>query len=351
MKALVKVALGPESMHLQDMPDPMVRPGHAVIEVKATGICGTDLHIQAGEYPVNPPVILGHEFSGMVAEVGNDVPTDWIGQRVTAIVYFTTCGVCRFCSTGQWNLCPQRKSVGSGVNGAFARYVLVPARNLRRLPDSVDFVAGAVTEPLACCTHGVLEKAVVRPGDVALVTGPGAIGLLTAQIVLAQGGVVVLAGTPDDEARLELATQLGVQHTTTSSPLDLLRDLTHGEGADVVFECSGAATAARVGLTAVRRAGQFVQLGLFGRPVEIDWDQAVMKEVDLKHSFASTWQSWEYALRLLGSGQVQTRPLVSDVLPLDEWESAFRRFRQRQGTKFILTPDDRLSCQGLEIPG
>ena len=89
----------------------------------------------------------------------------------------------------------------------------------------------------------------------------------------------------------------------------------------------------------MRRAGQFIQLGLFGKPVEIDWDQAVMKEVELRHSFASTWQSWEYALRLLGSGQVQTRPLVTDVLPLDAWEDAFRRFRARQGTKFILTPD------------
>ncbi len=338
MKALVKFAPGPEMMQLQDMPEPTARPGHAVIEVKAAGICGTDLHIQAGEYPVNPPVILGHEFSGVVIDVAADASGDWLGQRVTAIVYFTTCGVCRFCSTGQWNLCPQRKSVGSGVHGAFARYVLVPARNLRRLPANVDFVAGAVTEPLACCTHGVLEKAVVRPGDVVLVTGPGAIGLLTAQIALAQGARVVLAGTPDDQARLELAQQLGVQHTTTRTPLELVQDLTNGEGADIVFECSGAGAAARLGLAAVRRAGQFIQLGLFGRPVEIDWDQAVMKEVDLRHSFASTWQSWEYALRLLGSGQVRTRPLVSDILPLDGWQDAFDRFRARRGVKLVLTP-------------
>lgn len=340
MKALVKYAAGPEKMRLQEMPEPALRAGHVVIEVKAAGICGTDLHIQAGEYPVNAPVILGHEFSGVVADAGEGVATEWLGQRVTAIVYFTTCGVCRFCSTGQWNLCPQRKSVGSGVNGAFASYVLVPARNLRPLPSDVDFVAGAVTEPLACCTHGVLEKAVVRPGDTVLVTGPGAIGLLTAQILLAQGATVVLAGTPEDQERLDLAQQLGVSHVTAQSPLELVADLTHGEGTDSVFECSGAPAAARIGLTAVRRAGQFIQLGLFGRPVEIDWDQAVMKEINLQHSFASTWQSWEYALRLLGTGQVQTQPLVSDVLPLDGWEDAFRRFRQRQGIKFILTPDN-----------
>ena len=339
MKALVKYAPGPGMMRLQDMPEPSVIAGHAVIEVKATGICGTDLHIQAGEYPVNAPVILGHEFSGVVADIGADTPREWLGQHVTSIVYFITCGVCRFCSTGQWNLCPKRKSVGSGVNGAFAPYVLVPTRNLRRLPVNVDFVAGAMTEPLACCAHGVLEKSVVRPGDVVLVTGPGAIGLLTAQIVMAQGATVVLAGTPDDQARLNVARQLDVPYTTTQSPLELVQELTNGEGADAVFECSGAATAARLGLAAVRRAGQFVQLGLFGRPVEIDWDQAVMKEVELRHSFASTWQSWEYALRLLGSGQVQTRPLVTDVMPLDDWEDAFRRFRERQGIKFVLTPD------------
>jgi L-iditol 2-dehydrogenase len=342
MKALVKYATGPGGMEIQDIPDPVLIPGHVIIAVEACGICGTDLHIQAGEYPVNPPVVLGHELSGTVVEVAPDVTQVRIGQRVTSLVYFTTCGTCQYCQTGQWNLCAQRKSVGSGVNGAFARYVLVPARNVRSLPDNLDFISAAVTEPLACCTHAVLEKAITHPGNCVLVTGPGAIGLLTAQILLSAGVEVILAGTRADAERLELAQRLGVQHTfqvDTQPVADLIQELTHGKGVDLVFECSGAAAAAHLGIKAAKRGGQFIQIGLFGKPVEIDWDQAVLKEVDIRNSFASTWISWDYALKLLESGKVQTLPLVSDVLPIGQWESAFERFGSKQGIKFILTPE------------
>lgn len=342
MRALVKYAIGPDSMMVKDVPEPSILPGHVLIEVKACGICGTDLHIQAGEYPINPPVIMGHEFSGLVAEIAPDVTQAQVGQRVVSLVYFTVCGVCRYCRSGQWNLCEQRKSVGSGVNGAFARYVLVPERNIRLLPDDVDFVAGAVTEPLACCTHGVLEKASTHPGDFALVTGPGAIGLLTAQILLSAGVTVALSGTHSDAPRLELARTLGVQHTieveNTSVP-EFVKSLTAGLGADWTFECSGTRIAAQQCIQASRRGGVMVQLGLFGKPIEIDWDQAILKEVEIRNSFASTWISWDYALKLMKTGRVKTLPLVSEVLPLSEWEGSFTRLRNKQALKCILVPD------------
>ena len=341
MKALVKFATGPGGMGIQDMPEPVLIPGHAIIAVEACGICGTDLHIQAGEYPVSPPVVLGHEFSGTVVGVAPDVVSVHVGQRVTSLVYFTVCGVCQFCQTGQWNLCKQRKSIGSGVNGAFARYVLVPARNVRSLPENVDYIAGAVTEPLACCAHGVLEKATTHPGDFAFVAGPGAIGLLTAQILISAGVTVILAGTQADADRLGLARTLGVQHTLqveTEPITDIVQELTHGKGVDLVFECSGAAAAARMGIEVAKRGGQFIQLGLYGKPVEISWDLAIMKEVDIRNSFASTWISWDYALKLLESGKVQTSPLVSGVWPIHQWETAFERFSNKQGIKYILTP-------------
>lgn len=342
MKALVKYAVGNGFIEVQEVPEPVLLPGHAIIEVKACGICGTDLHIQAGEYPVDPPVILGHEFSGVVVETAPDCVHARVGQRVTSLVYFTTCGVCRFCISGQWGLCTKRKSVGSGVNGAFTRYVMVPEKNVRPLSENIDFISAAVTEPLACCTHGVLEKASAHPGDVALVTGPGAIGLLSSQILVSSGVTVILAGTQSDRARMELAKKLGVQHTIeveTNSVPDFVRELTNGEGADWVFECSGAGAAAAQCIQAARRGGVLVQLGLFGKPVQIDWDMAIFKEVEIRSSFASTWTSWDYALKLLNSGKVQTRPLVSDVLPLAEWEGAFSRFRNKQGIKYILLPE------------
>ena len=341
MKAVVKYATGPGNVDLREMPEPEVRPGHAVITVEAAGICGTDLHIQSAEYPCIPPVILGHEFSGTVAEVGSGVSTELLGRRVTCLPYFTTCGSCEFCRSDQPNLCKDRKSVGSGVNGAFARSVLVPERSIRLLPESIDFIAGAVTEPLACCVRAVLEKSVLKPGDVAVVTGPGSIGLLTAQVAAAWGATVVLAGTSADAARMEMARKLGIHHTVdvqTGSAADLVNDLTAGRGAAAVYECSGAQAGAQMALELVKRRGQYVQVGLFGKRIEWDADLAVIKEVEVRTTFASTPSTWEIALRLVASGKVQTRPLVTDILPLSEWESGFDRFRNKQGIKFVLAP-------------
>lgn len=342
MRALVKYASGPGAMQVQDMPEPELIPGHAVIEVKATGICGTDLHIQAGEYPVNPPVILGHEFSGVVSAIASDVSGIEIGQNVTSIVYFSTCGKCEFCVTGQWNLCSARKSIGSGVNGAFASYVLVPARNVRPLPENCDFISGAVIEPLACCAHGVYEKSTLKAGDCVLVLGPGAIGLLTAQITVAAGAEVILSGMTADAERLQLSKNLGTQHIVDiqkESLADIVSEITRGRGVDIVYECSGAGAAARQGLQLARRKGQYIQLGLFGKPVELDWDSIMMREVEIRNSFASTWKSWDVALKLVAQGKVELSPLVTQVLPLSRWEEAFQQFRNHQGIKQILLPE------------
>ncbi len=341
MKALVKYAAGPGSMQVMEMPEPSLRPGHVIIEVEAAGVCGTDLHIQSAEYAFDPPVILGHEFSGVVVEAAPDVTRAHVGQRVTSLPYFTTCGRCDFCRSGEYNLCPERKSAGSGTHGAFARYVLMPERSLRPLPETVDFIAGAVSEPLACCCHGLLEKATLRPTDVVVVLGPGSIGLLASQVALACGATVLLAGTSVDEGRLALARELGVQHTInveTQPAADLVRDLTLGRGADVVVECSGAAPAVRLGCELIRKKGQYLQVGLFGRKIEMDPDLLVIKEVQWINSFASTPSSWDYALRLMRDGRVKTRPLVTDTLPLDRWEEGFERFRSKQAIKVVLLP-------------
>ncbi len=342
MRGLVKYAAGPGAMKLMEMPEPLLRPGHVIVEVAAAGICGTDLHIQSAEYPFNPPVIMGHEFSGTVVELAEDVTRTRVGQRVTCLPYFSTCGVCDFCRSGEYNLCSDRKSAGSGTHGAFARYVLMPERSVRPLPETVDFIAGAVSEPLACCVHGLLEKATIRPTDLVVVSGPGSIGLLASQVALACGATVLLVGTGIDEPRLALARDLGVQHTINleaQPAADLVRDLSSGRGADVVVDCSGAAPAVRLGYQLIRKKGQYLQLGLFGHGIEVDPDLAVNKEVLALNSFASTPSSWDYTLRLLRDGRVKTRPLVTDTLPLERWEQGFDRFRNKQAIKVVLLPD------------
>jgi L-iditol 2-dehydrogenase len=343
MKAVVKTAPGVGNVDLLDVEEPVTPSGHVKIAVKAAGICGTDLHIYYDEFRSLPPVVLGHEVSGEVAEVGDDVRAVQVGDRVTTETYFSTCGVCRFCRTGRINLCPERRSIGSAVNGGFTSYLVVPQRNVHRLPDGVSYLAGALTEPLACVVHGALEIPKVAPGDVAVIAGPGAIGLLTLQVVKAAGAQVVVLGADADGHRLEMAIQLGADHAVNvqrDNVASLVGDLTHGLGADIVYECSGAGPAAATLLALARRGGQYAQVGLFGKPVSWDLDQVCFKELTVTGSNASVPSAWERALSLLGQGVVQTESLVSAVFPLAEWRAAFDAFQGRGGIKTVLRPEE-----------
>jgi L-iditol 2-dehydrogenase len=341
MKAVVKTAPGVGNVALVDVDEPATPPGHVKIAVKTAGICGTDLHIYYDEFRSWPPVVLGHEVSGEVVEVGDGVRDVTVGDRVTTETYFSTCGVCRFCRTGRINLCPERRSIGSAVNGGFTSYLVVPERNVHRLPDSVSFLAGALTEPLACVVHGALELPKVAPGDLAVIAGPGAIGLLTLQVVKAAGAQVVVLGADADERRLGMATTLGADHTFNVQRDDVseaIGDLTSGLGADIVYECSGAGAAATTLLDLVRRGGQYGQIGLFGKPVAWNLDQVCFKELTVTGSNASVPSAWERALALLGQGVVRTETLVTGLFPLREWRAAFDAFEERSGIKTVLCP-------------
>ena len=197
-----------------------------------------------------PPVILGHEVAGKVVDTASDVTRCATGNSVTCEPYFNLCGLCPYCLAGMPNHCPQRASIGSGVNGAFARYVLVPERSVHLLPEGVDEWTGALTEPMACCVHA-LENSKVEPGDVAVITGPGAIGLMMLQVVKAGGAQALAIGTDTDEARLDLAKQLGADEVLVVGRDDLqelVAERTDGHGADVAFECSGAGPGAQTAL-------------------------------------------------------------------------------------------------------
>ena len=342
MKAVMKIAPGAGNVALGDVPEPHAAPGQVKIKVAAAGICGTDIHIMKDEFRSWPPVVLGHEVSGEIVEVGEGVVNLAPGLRVTTETYFTTCGVCRYCRSGQNNLCLNRRSIGSGVNGGFTNYVVVPEKNIHALPENIDFEAGALTEPLACVVHAVTSTPTVVPGDVAVIAGPGAIGLLAMQVVKAAGATVIMLGTNRDVQRLALAHSLGADHTINvqqTDPKDLIADLTEGGfGADVVYECSGAGAAAAQLLTLVRRKGRYVQIGLFGKPIAWDLDQVCYRELVVTGSNASVPSAWIRALQLMRDGKVQTKPLISHQFPVTEWEAAFATFEDGTGIKTLLRP-------------
>jgi L-iditol 2-dehydrogenase len=342
MRAVVKTAPGEGNVDVLDVPEPSVPPGHVKIAVRAAGICGTDLHIYHDEFRSWPPVVLGHEVSGEISEAGEGVTSVRPGDRVTTETYFSTCGVCRFCRTGRVNLCPERRSIGSAVDGGFTSYLIVPEHNVHVLPPNVSFLAGALTEPLACVVHGALELPRLTAGDVAVIAGPGAIGLLSLQVVRAAGARTVMLGTDLDERRLEAARRLGADHALNVERDDCrtaIADVTGGSGADIVYECSGAGPATAMLLDVVRRGGQYAQIGLFGKPVAWDLDQVCIKELSVTGSNASVPSAWDRALRLMAGGVVDTESLVSGIFPVTEWKQAFDVFESRSGIKTVLEPD------------
>lgn len=348
MRALVKTGPRAEDIELQEDREPLALPatGHARVRVAAAGICGTDLHILDGSYGSRPPVALGHEVAGIVDELSADVDPSWLGAPVAMETFFATCGRCEFCRSGRPNMCDDRISIGSGADGGFADSVVVPVRNLHRLPDGLPVELGALAEPLACVCQSLFDPSpAVTPGDRVLVIGPGAVGLLAAQVARAAGGEVVVSGTERDAARLTIAAELGF--ATAVAPV--VPDALPGEwsaGPDVVVECSGSGPGMAAGLRLLRKRGRYVQMGQTGRTVEVPLALVSFKELTITGGFASTPASWRRAIALLHGGVIELGRLATHRLPLSRWREAFEATARGEGVKYLLSPDCLSSPDG-----
>lgn len=329
MKAVVKAGPGPDAVVLQEIPEPVAAPGYARVRVIATGICGTDIHVAHDEYPCEPPVVMGHEILGVVDSVGDVTDSALIGARVACETYYSTCEKCDWCRAGRRNLCPNRRSLGSFRNGGFARFAVMPVINLHVLPDDLGELDGVLSEPLACVTQCLLDPPIVNAGDRVLVTGPGAMGQLAAQVARAQGGTVVLAGLEKDAGRLAVAASLGIS-TTTSTP--------EADSYDVVIECSGSSPGAATALYAARRGASYVQVGIFGRDVTVPLDLVLYKELSMTSGFASTPVSWRKAMALIEQRLVILGPLVTRAVLIDEFREAFDAAAAGEGIKTVIIP-------------
>ncbi len=343
MKGLVKFARGEGQMEVREVEEPFPKESQVKIEVKAAGICGSDIHIFHDDIaiPIRTPVVTGHEFCGVIAEVGKGVSHWKAGERVTSETAFSVCERCEYCRTGHYNLCKDRKGIGFWFNGAFANYVIVPETRVHKLPDNVDFVSGALCEPLAVVIHGVIELSHVGPGETVLVSGAGAIGLLAAQVARSEGGRVIISGTSEDLDRFKLARELGFEEFVNVQQQDLnqfIAEATQGKGVDVVLECSGAPAAARSGFEVIKKQGVYTQIGLFGKPFEINFETIAYKELTVSGSFSQRWTAWKTGLALLEKGIVKTKPLVTDIYPIAKWQEAFGKFERKESMKVILNP-------------
>lgn len=327
-------------MALVNVPEPSPGPGEVKVQVKATGICGTDLY---GYSAVKPPVIIGHETAGEVVEIGEGVKKVRVGERITTETTAYVCGKCRFCQNGDYNLCLERRGLGSKINGTFADYFVIREESIHLLPSHIDFFTGALTEPLACATHAVMEQGETLANDVVLVLGPGPLGLLVSQVAKTKGAKVIICGISGDEKRLILAKNLGIDFVVNLEEIDiskLLRKITKGYGVDIVFECSGSPAAVHLGLELVRKRGRYIQAGILHQRVELDFNDILFtREVCLIGSHTQKPSSWVKALGLMEEKKVNLKALVTHRFPLREWERGFKIAKEKSSIKIILYPD------------
>ena len=337
MKGVVKYARGSGFVDLRDVEEQEIEANQVRIQVAATGICGSDIHVfhDTINYRIRTPVVMGHEFSGIVVAKGAEAAKEIeVGDRVTGEPGVYTCGCCEHCLSEHSNLCSERRVMGYYHDGSFAPYVT--ATHVHKLPDNVDFETGALTELLACCVHAVTEQVGVSAGDFVAITGPGPVGLFAALVALAEGGTVLLCGTRADEDRLRLARDIGVQHTVdvdAQNPVDRVRELTAGYGADVVVECAGAGPAIDIALDLARKRGRYSQMGLPGRSVEVDFEKIAYKELEMSGGVGQRRPAWKRALRLMETGMIPTTRLVTHEFSLDRWGRSFRRSRKKAGNQ------------------
>jgi L-iditol 2-dehydrogenase len=341
MRAVVKTAAGNDSLELRDWPEPSPAPNEVKLQVGAAGICGTDIHIIRGTWPCRPPVVLGHEFCGTVVETGAQVRTLKPGDRVVASNPAKTCGACRHCRGGNDFMCPERVSAGYHIDGAFAEYLCIEAPRCHRLPAHVSFRQAALGEPLSVAIHAVIERTAAHSGDVVLVSGPGCVGLLVAQIARLEGAKVIVAGIEKDRRRLACAKHLGadvVVNVAQEDLVEVVRQYTGGEGADLVYECSGTAGSLEACWKAVKKEGTLAPVGIYPGPITTDFNSITMKELRVIGSYGYVWTSWQRCVRLLAEGKVRTEELISHELPLERFAEAFRVTQDGSAIKVVLTP-------------
>ncbi len=329
----------------EETPVPAIAAGEVLIEVKAAGICGSDVHGMDGSTGRRrPPVIMGHEAAGVVARVGADVG-DWSeGDRVTfdSTVY---CGKCPFCRQGAINLCEDRMVLGVSCDeyrrhGAFAQYVAVPEHILYRLPDDLSFERAAMVEPLSVGVHAV-NRTPMKLSDSAVVVGTGMIGLLTVQVLRAAGYGRIVAVDVDRD-KLDLALKLGADIAIRADEQDVVSEigrLTGGSGVDRAFEAVGITSTVQTALHSTRKGGTLTLVGNLSPAVELPLQSVVTREITLLGSCASCGE-YGACLEMLARGQVDVDALISKVASLEEGAEWFQRLYEKEAglMKVILQP-------------
>jgi threonine 3-dehydrogenase len=342
MRALVKESRGP-GIVLREVPVPACGPNDALIRVHHAGVCGTDLHIWEWDSwasgRLKPPVIVGHEFAGEITELGREASAAGllaVGDRVTAEGH-VICGHCLQCRLGDGHLCRRTQIIGVDRNGAFADFIAMPASNVMKL-DGIPTAIGAIMDPMGNAVHTVLEADV--PGSTVLVLGCGPIGCFAVGVARAAGASLVIASDYNTR-RLEIASAMGAQvilNPGTDDVVAQVRELTSGDGVDLVCEMSGHPTGPAQALAAVRMGGRINFLGTPNRTTEVDFARDIIfKGVTLYGvTGRKMYRTWHQMQRFLRAGQLDPRPVITHRFPLECIADAIQVIKDGQAGKVIL---------------
>lgn len=342
MKAVIKAEPGPGLM-LAERPIPAIGPEEVLVKVRAASICGTDLHIYRWDPwaadRVHPPLVVGHEVTGEVVEVGRYVHNVRVGDYVS-LESHVVCGRCRFCQTGNGHICENTQLIGVDRDGGFAEYIAIPAQNAWPNPPDLPLEVAVLMENFGNAVHTAF--AVDLRAKKVLVTGCGPVGLMTIAVARAIGARMIFA-TDITDYRVDFARRMGADVALNARTQDVVAEImeaTHGEGVDVLLEMSGAESAIAQGFQVLKPGGEVAALGVAGRPIHFDWDHHLVFKAATVHGIYGRrlWETWYQARGLVFSGAVDLTPLVTHRFALEDFDQAFKTMASGQSGKVMLIP-------------
>lgn len=339
--AVVNFAEQKYSVEIREIPVPEIGEEDILLEVENVGVCGSDLHQWTSDHswPVNYPVVLGHEFGGKIAALGSRVSGWKVGDRVVSETAAVIDSQNPMSKVGLYNLDPTRKGFGYGVNGAMTRFVSVPARCLHAVPENLSFEEACLTEPCCVAFNALVGNSQIKPGDRVLVIGPGTIGILCAAVARLCGAEVGILGLEADRCRLDIALNAyGCHPLIGEDAAEAWAKKRDGLGADLIVDAAGHSITLKIAMKLVRPNGQITKVGWGPQPLNFSIDPIVQKNVRLQGSFSHNWPIWERVIALLASGALNVKPIIGGIWPITEWKVAFEKMHSGQVVKSVLKP-------------
>jgi len=354
MKAVVKYGYGKGETEIRDIPIPKIGEDDLLIEVKAAGVCGSDIAFDDGHHAnlLNPPVVLGHEFSGVIHKVGKNV-TQWkVGDRVVSENTEYVCGKCYACSTADFLACPERLGIGYGMDGGFTKYVKIPGQIMKiypnclmTIPEKMSFEEAAILDPCCNAYMAVVQESHLMAGEFVAVFGVGALGLFSIQMANAAGASKIIAiGLSKDKERMELAKKFGatdIVYGDIVNTVETVKEITNGEGVALVLDCAGVAIVLKQAMMITRPSvGQIVKIGYDDKPLGFSLDPIIDNAISIKGHFGYTWVSWRNVMNLVVAGKLDLKSMISHKMKISQFGEALDLMRQQKSIKIILYPED-----------